>query len=331
MNVLVVANSDNGAARDASLMLQTYFASQNIDCCAVGSQTLPGFTSLDKNGYPVQPFLAELGIPHPDLAVALGGDGTILRTARVLCGLSTPLLGINFGHLGFLANASDEGVVAIVSAALAGDATEERRANLRIDVICDNDAYDNNAEDEDANNKSADGASEYADEGRSNYDRYCGNNDSARPARSFFALNEIAVTRGTSGRVIDFNMNISGSRLTSMRGDGAVVCTATGSTAYGLSAGGPLCAPGFRGMVVAPLAAHTLCSRPLVTDPSDVVELEISSEAGRGEASLFADGELLSFDSQVRRVIVRTGDTPTTLLRYRHEGFYAQASRVFFQ
>ena len=114
-------------------------------------------------------------------------------------------------------------------------------------------------------------------------------------ARTFFALNELAVTRGAHGRIIDFGLSISGARIAGMRGDGLVVATATGSTAYALSAGGPLVSPGFAGLVAVPLAPHTLHSRAIVTASNDVVEMDLSHNADTREATLFVDGELLEF------------------------------------
>lgn len=296
MNVLVVANGESGKASDSSFMLQSYLSAQGVACCVVDSQTLPGSVALDAEGHPLFDHCAEWGFGGSvDLAVALGGDGTILRTARAVCGTPAPVLGINFGHLGFLANPTDAGVVPMVAAALAGDVVEERRTNLRIDVECEGDDCE----------------------------------PIERP-RSYFALNEVTVSRGASGRIVDFSVGISGDHVASMRGDGLVVSTATGSTAYALSAGGPLVAPGFRGLVVVPIAVHTLRSRTLVTEHHDVVEVELTGDDGRRDATLFADGEALVFERPVKRVVVRAGQRPTTFLRYRRESFYTQVSRVFF-
>ena len=148
----------------------------------------------------------------------------------------------------------------------------------------------------------------------------------ARSSRS----TSLAVTRGANGRIIDFSLGISGAHIADMRGDGLVVATATGSTAYALSAGGPLVAPGFNGLVAVPLAPHTLHSRAIVTAANDVVEMDLSLNRDPREAALFADGELLSFDAPVKRVYVSRGAVPTTLLRYRHDGFYEHAAKVFF-
>ena len=243
-----------------------------------------------------------MAVDRLDLAVVLGGDGTILRTARALGSTEVPLLGINFGHLGFLANDAQEGVVPIVARALAGELAAERRTNLRIDVVCDgeSDPFD------------ADAAM-------------------CDPVReSLFALNEVALTRGAMGRIIEFALDVSDSPIACMRGDGVVVASATGSTAYALSAGGPLVAPSFNGLIVVPLAPHTLRSRALLTGDNDVVCVTLSDEAADREASVFVDGEIVAFDAPVRRVYVRRGEAPTVLLRSQDRGFYRHAAEVFF-
>lgn len=298
MHILIVRNNSNSQAVDASLLLATYLATQGLEYTLVDSSDLS--CRCDREG--VNAALAA-GVA---MTVVLGGDGTILRTARQIGTSGVPILGINFGRLGFLANSSDDGVIAIVSSALAGDVVAEQRTNLRIDVVC---AGEVDPWDDDSDAAMAD-----VDD----------------PARSFFALNELAVTRGANGRIIDFGLSISGDHIADMRGDGLVVATATGSTAYALSAGGPLVAPGFNGLVAVPLAPHTLHSRAIVTAANDVVEMDLSLNRDPREATLFADGELLTFDAPVKRVYVARGTAPTTLLRYQREGFYEHAAKVFF-
>ena len=298
MHILIVRNNSNSQAVDASLLLATYLATQGLEYTLVDSSDLS--CRCDHEG--VNAALAA-GVA---MTVVLGGDGTILRPARQIGTSGVPILGINFGRLGFLANSSDDGVIAIVSSALAGDVVAEQRTNLRIDVVC---AGEVDPWDDDSDAAMAD-----VDD----------------PARSFFALNELAVTRGANGRIIDFGLSISGDHIADMRGDGLVVATATGSTAYALSAGGPLVAPGFNGLVAVPLAPHTLHSRAIVTAANDVVEMDLSLNRDPREATLFADGELLTFDAPVKRVYVARGTAPTTLLRYQREGFYEHAAKVFF-
>lgn len=321
MRILIVRNNFNSQAVDASLLLATYLATQGIDYALVDSSDLAS------------------ALPHPDvvrvvdegaaLAVALGGDGTMLRTARQIGTAGVPILGINFGRLGFLANPSDDGVVAITAAALAGDVTEERRTNLTARVVCAGE-FDPYADDEGAaggfDREMEGGVHTATDEKAAGDDA-----DGATAARTFFALNEVTVARGASGRIIDFSVGVSGEHVADMRADGLVVSTATGSTAYALSAGGPLVAPGFTGLVAVPIAPHSLVSRALLTSPSDVVEMDLTNnEAGR-EATLFVDGEPVALPRPITRMYIARGDTPTTLLRYRSENFYKRVSEVFFK
>ncbi len=304
MKVLIARNDYNAQAIDASLLLATYLATQQIDYVLADSSEL---------GRWAQGAVDAKLIDGVDLAVALGGDGTILRVAHLADTSGVPILGLNFGRLGFLANTSEEGVVAAVAAALAGDVVEERRANLRIDVVCDGEAdpYEDALD-------FGEGAPAFRGGG-------------ATPSRKpLFALNEVAITRGAFGRMIDFELGISDAHIANMRGDGLVVATATGSTAYALSAGGPLVSPGFGGLVVVPLAPHTLHSRTIVTAESDVVEMTLSPSVPDRESVVFADGEPVPFEAPVRRVYVRRGEVPTTLLRYQREGFYEHVSRTFF-
>ena len=232
MKVLIVRNDYNVQATDASLLLATYLATQQVDYALVDSSELGHWAEGDGA-------LSAHLIEGVDLAVALGGDGTILRVAHLAGTSGIPILGLNFGRLGFLANTSEDGVVAAVAAALSGDVVEERRTNLRVDVVCDGevDPYEDTAD--------------------------LGEGGGRFPRKPIFALNEVAVTRGAFGRMIDFELGISGAHIADMRGDGLVVATATGSTAYALSAGGPLVSPGFGGLVVVPLAPHSLRSRAI--------------------------------------------------------------------
>lgn len=341
MHVLIVRNNSNPQALDASLMLVAYFSAQGIECVLADSSDLGHCGTRER--------VAEALAQGVALAVVLGGDGTILHTARLLAGESAPILGINFGRLGFLANASDGGVVDIVSRALAGELSCERRTNLQVDVVCDGepDPFDDERWDSSVLAAGAQGhASAPARTACAPARTACAhagcavedvdnppfgvNCDGLRGERTFFALNEVALTRGAMGRIVEFSLDISDNRIANMRGDGMVVATATGSTAYALSAGGPLVAPGFTGLIALPLAPHTLRARALLTGESDVVCITLVGKELDREATLFVDGDMVMFDRPVSRIYVRRGDVPTTLLRTPGENFYEYAAKTFF-
>ncbi len=294
MKIFIVSNKDNPQTIDALFQIAAYLDSQGIDHFGADTHELP------ESHEAIEPYAAALrqrfGAGY-DLMITLGGDGTLLRAARLACVLGTPILGINFGHLGFLTNKAEDGVIALIVDALSGEIIRETRMNLRIDVECEGDEQGGNG----------------------------------RP-RSFFAMNEIAIARGALGHIVDFDFSVSGDRIARMRGDGLIVSTATGSTAYSLSAGGPLVGPSHRGMIAVPLAPHTLNSRAIVTEHHDVVEVAFEEgSASAHEVALFADGDALNLGAAVSRVVVTVGQNPTILLTRRAESFYKQISRTFFK
>lgn len=286
MFVMVVRNNFKAEAMDASYVLASYLASQGIGCAFVDS----GELFADTAALPVAADGEEAA-----LAVVLGGDGTILRTARLIGDREVPILGINFGNLGFLANKGETGVVELVSRALVGELLRDARANLQVDVVCEGD-----------------------------------DEDEVFGSRRFFALNEAAVTRGSSGRTIEYALDISGVHVSDVSGDGVIVATATGSTAYSLAAGGPIVHPGYHGMVIQPLAPHTLTARAILTDANDVACLDLGRTREGRAATLFIDGDDIAFDRPMRRVYVRRGPSPTILLYADADHFYRYAAKTFF-
>lgn len=303
MYALIVQNGENAKAKDAACTLQAYFLSQGVEQLTISTTDIgdPARGAGALRLWEADGIAGRHRGEEPLLAVSLGGDGTILRTARLLAGCATPILGINFGHLGFLANSGEDGLVELVSRALAGELKRERRTNLRIQVVCEGDGSDG----------AAAGDEPSSDDG-------------------FFALNEVAITRGDVGRTLTFSLDVGDSRIARISGDGLIVASATGSTAYALAAGGPLVAPGFTGLIVQPLAPHTLSARTVLTDSSDVVCVSFDDEELRRRPSVFADGDHMDFASPVRQVLVRRGDVPTTLLYADQDHFYNYAAKTFF-
>lgn len=293
MKTIIVANRANAKTRDALYQIIAYLDSQGIDHVELDIEDLPD------SSLPARAATGETNVRYGercDLIIALGGDGTILRTARLANAIGAPILGINYGHLGFLANTGEEGAIPLIADALAGEIVSEQRVNLNVHVECISDRED----------------------------------PPAAP-RDFFALNEIAIARGAMGHIVDFSLDVSGDRVATMRGDGIIVSTATGSTAYSLSAGGPLVGPSHRGMIATPLAPHTLNSRAIVCEHHDVIEVSFAEGSPSSwEVALFADGDSLDIDRPISSIVVTTGKRATTLLTRREESFYKQISRTFF-
>ena len=294
MKIIIVANRANPKTMDALFQIAAYLDSQGIGHFEIDVTDLPN-SAFACCATPAEA-TARFGSRY-DLIVTLGGDGTLLHASRLANVIDAPLLGINFGHLGFLTNTPTDSTLGLLADALSGEIAHERRVNLHVQVCCLGDEEEPPAE-----------------------------------PREFFVLNEIAIARGAMGHIVDFSFGVSGDHVASIRGDGIIVSTATGSTAYSLSAGGPIVVPSHRGMVVAPLAPHTLYSRAIVTEHHDVVEVSFEDgSASSREVALFADGDALEFERPISTILVTCGARDTILLTRREESFYKQISRTFFK
>jgi NAD+ kinase len=209
-----------------------------------------------------------------ELAIVLGGDGTILRAAELTRGLGVPLLGVNLGHVGFLAESEREDIRDAVQRLADRDYAVEERGTLDIRVM---------------------------------------SRGSDTPLHGW-ALNEAALEKSDPSRMIEVALEVDGRPLSTFGCDGIVMATSTGSTAHAFSAGGPIVWPDVAGMILVPIAAHTLFARPLVVGPSSVLALEV---LGRSPAHgvLSSDGRRRVDLSPGSRVEVRCSDVPVRLAR----------------
>jgi NAD+ kinase len=194
-------------------------------------------TFMPVHEYPTAPRDA-LGT-QVDVAVVVGGDGTMLSVARELARFDVPLIGINQGRLGFLTDIPLTDTEAALAAILAGANVEERRTMLAVVV-----------------------------------DHVDGTRDTA------LALNDVVMSRGTLGGMVDIAVEIDGSFVYAMRADGLIVATPTGSTAYALSAQGPIVHPEVPALLLVPVAPHALSNRPIAV--SDSVAITVTMLKGKG-------------------------------------------------
>ena len=179
-----------------------------------------------------------------DLAVVVGGDGTMLGIARELARYNLPLVGINQGRLGFITDIPLERYADALAPMIAGDYEEEHRSMLEGEVWRDGD-------------KIFDGLS----------------------------MNDVVVSRGATASMVELRVDIGDEFVANIRADGLIVASPTGSTAYALSAGGPILHPGIAGWVVVPIASHTLSNRPIVLPDSG--DIRIGIVAGRDVSANF--------------------------------------------
>jgi NAD+ kinase len=221
--------------------------------------------------------MEEIGA-RADLAIVLGGDGTMLNIARKLAPFDVPLVGINQGRLGFLTDLSIHTMVETLGSMLDGLYMPERRMLLYVEVARDNIVL-----------------------------------------FSALALNDVAVNRGVGGNMIEFEVRINGEYVYSLRSDGLIVATPTGSTAYALSAGGPILHPSLDLIALVPVSPHTLSNRPIVVGPDAVVEILMHRTA---VARVHSDSHS-HFDLQENdKVIVRRAPHTVTLLHPSQHSYY---------
>ena len=218
--------------------------------------------------------------------VVAGGDGTILRVVRAIAQYGIPLVGINMGRVGFMAELQVHEAVEELSAYMDGDARLEERMMLEVSVC---------------------------------------HSDEQEPYLTLHALNDVVVGRGGSARLLDIVATIDGVILTSYRADAVIVSTATGSTGYALSAGGPIMYPETKAMLIQPVAAHTGLRSGLILPDNTELELQASD---KHEALLSVDGFRDTLLRGEDRVSIRRSRYVTRFLR-RHAptAFYAALTR----
>jgi NAD+ kinase len=219
-----------------------------------------------------------------DLVISLGGDGTLLRAARAVVGKDIPILGVNLGRLGFLTALPDDELEAGLGAVLDGEATLDHRFVLR-------------------------GYIERADDPR---------------ADRFFALNDIVVHTSGVARVTPLTLQVaseeSWEEVGSFSADGVILATPTGSTAYSLSAGGPIIVPSVDCIVVTPICPHSLTVRPLVMPAS--VEIRVSSPHPASSHQVTVDGQVERTLGPSDAVVVARESKPVALVRLPGQTFF---------
>ncbi|MGH9303181.1 MAG: NAD(+)/NADH kinase [Acidimicrobiales bacterium] len=196
-----------------------------------------------------------------DLAVSLGGDGTMLRTVQLAFPRQAPVLGINLGHMGYLAELEPAGMQRAFERFELGDYKVEER--LALEVVVDSAAAGAPAGAGSAGGPAVRGTTSRSAEA------------TASRGGPFLALNEVIIEKTGPGHTIRVGVDISGRRFLTYVADGLLVCTPTGSTAYNLSARGPVVSPQLRAIVLTPVAPHLVFDRSLVLSSDEVLALAL--------------------------------------------------------
>ena len=219
---------------------------------------------------------------HLDALLTLGGDGTLLRGARALAGRAVPILGVNLGRLGFLTSCGVEDLEAGVERLARGDFTAERRMALDVRAL----------------------------------------DESGTERQRWFALNDVVLHKGGFARMVSLHVAANGESIASYSADGIVIATPTGSTAYSLSAGGPIVYPTVESILLTPISPHTMSVRPLVLPPS--AEVTLRAEDGPEELLVTVDGQVGTKFARGETLVVCRSDRAVQIVRFPGTTFFAR-------
>ena len=248
--------------------------------------TLAYESELRELGRGVEPLVDAAGL---DALLTLGGDGTMLRGARFLAGTDVPILGVNLGKLGFLTSCGRTDMEEAVRRLASGDFRAEARMTLEARLI------------------GADGA------GRGG------------AQQTWIALNDVVLHKGGFARVVWLQVAANGEEIATYSADGIVASTPTGSTAYSLSAGGPVIVPTLESILLTPISAHTLAIRPLVLPAS--AEITVRVEDAPEELLVTVDGQVGTRFSGGETLSIRRAPSPVHIVRFPGTTFFARLRR----
>ncbi|MCI7551946.1 MAG: NAD kinase [Actinomycetaceae bacterium] len=209
-------------------------------------------------------------IENVELAVVLGGDGTMLRAAEFTRGHRVPLLGVNYGHMGFLAELDSSSHADVIETVSSAKWIIEERMTIDVSVDYPDGTHISN-----------------------------------------WALNEVSIEKGFGSRMIETDLAVDGTGVSSFKTDAVILSTPTGSTAYNFSAGGPIVWPDVEAIVLIPIAAHALFTRPMVVGPKSRLDIRLRSD----DAVLWCDGRRKIHAPEGSIISVYRGSDPVLLAR----------------
>ncbi len=214
-----------------------------------------------------------------DLILVLGGDGTMIATARLLGDSEVPVLGVNYGGLGYLAEFRIEELYTALESILSGNYRLDKRVMLDVELVRGDERVTSNR-----------------------------------------VLNDVVINKSALARIIEIEADFNGQFVNSFRADGLIVSTPTGSTAYNLSAGGPVIYPSMNAVVITPICPFTLSNRPIVVPDDGVIELCLKTD--QEDVALTLDGQV-GFPLRVEdRVVIRKSQTTFSLVQPMNRNYF---------
>jgi len=249
------------------------------DISLVGGPEIERDRIQQKTGCAVEQIEPERLAASVDLVLVLGGDGTMIAAARMMSETEVPVLGVNYGGLGYLAEFRIEELYTALESILAGNYRLDRRVMLDVEL--------QRGDDEPKRNR---------------------------------VLNDIVINKSALARIIEIEAYLNRQFVNSFRADGLIVSTPTGSTAYNLSAGGPVIFPSMNAVVITPICPFTLSNRPIVVPDDAVIELCLKTE--QEEVALTLDGQV-GFPLQVEdRVTIRKSQTTFNIVQPMNRNYF---------
>ncbi len=270
MNIGVVGN-----ARYAGLQAILHGAHAAAVRLGVQLQTEPDLQSLWPAPVPL------LGDTPLDALLTFGGDGTLLRGARILDGKPIPILGVNLGRVGFLTTAGEQNYIDALDALVHKAHHVEERQLLQATIV----------------------------------------SPRGEAQELPTALNDLVIHKSGIARLVRLQVRVDDIEAAAYSADGLIVATPTGSTAYSLSAGGPIIVPGVKAMVITPICAHTLAVRPVVISSSSVVTV-IPLDSRKGNLMVSIDGQKATTLHPGHRVDVRRAEGTVVLARLSRSDYF---------
>jgi NAD+ kinase len=281
MKFAIIGNIDKPGLREAVSMLIDQLERSKADYVidrAIMALLGPQATEGSRG----RAFEGETCLAQAEMVIAFGGDGTMLAVARNVGGRGIPILGVNLGKLGFLAELAPEEMEEAVHDILAGEYVVEDRLVLEATIP-------------------------------------------GPTGKKFFALNDVVIDRSRTPRIIDLEAHINGEFAVTYRGDGIIVSTPTGSTAYALSNGGPIVTPTCGVIGITPISPHTLSGRPLIVPDSSQIRVVVRAS---GDEILFsADGQVEAVLRPPAEIVIRKAAHPVRLVK-RHGRSYFDVLRA---
>jgi NAD+ kinase len=214
-----------------------------------------------------------------DLILVLGGDGTMIATARMMGDVEVPVLGVNYGGLGYLAEFRIEELYSALESILSGNYRLDKRVMLAVELLRGKETVTRNR-----------------------------------------VLNDVVINKSALARIIEIEAYLNGQFVNSFRADGLIVSTPTGSTAYNLSAGGPVIFPSMNAVVITPICPFTLSNRPIVVPDDSVIELCLKTE--QEDVALTLDGQVGLPLKVEDRVVIRKSKTTFNLVQPTNRNYF---------